>query len=86
MESNRMTLIYFVVSSLDVMNELHRIQPKFQSIIDTVYSLQVLPDKENPGIYIYINSQFLFINFLFFLIFFYIFLCEKREKFSKLWI
>lgn len=44
-----MTLVYFVVSSLDVLGELNRISNP-QSIIDFVYSCQILPDVENPGI------------------------------------
>ena len=37
-----MTLIYFVVSSLDVMGELDRVPDK-QSIIDFVYACQITP-------------------------------------------
>lgn len=47
LDSNKMTLIYFIVSSLDVMGELDRI-PNKQSIVDFVYSCQVLPDRDNP--------------------------------------
>jgi hypothetical protein len=37
-----MTLVYFVISSLDVMGELGRITDK-QTIIDFVHSCQILP-------------------------------------------
>lgn len=47
LDSNKMTLVYFVVSSLDVMGELSRI-PDPQSIKDFVYSCQILPDSEDP--------------------------------------
>jgi geranylgeranyl transferase type-1 subunit beta len=42
LDSNRMTLLYFVVSSLDLMGELDRI-PDRQAIKDFVYSCQITP-------------------------------------------
>lgn len=39
--------MYFVVGGLDLLGELENIDRK--PIIDYVYSLQVLPDKDDPG-------------------------------------
>ncbi|KAJ5077002.1 geranylgeranyl transferase type-1 subunit beta [Anaeramoeba ignava] len=49
-DSNRMTMLYFVVSSLDLLGEVDNLDKK--SIIDFVYSQQILPDKDNPEKYI----------------------------------
>jgi len=46
-ESNRITLAYFVVSSLDILGELDNLDKK--RIIDFIYSLQVLPDKDDQS-------------------------------------
>jgi len=46
-DPNRLTLLYFVVSGLDVLNSLELIKDK-TSVIDWIYSLQILPDKDNP--------------------------------------
>lgn len=46
-DGNRVTLLYFVISSLDILGEMDKVNKK--QIIDYVYSLQVLPDKDNPG-------------------------------------
>lgn len=44
-ESNRLTIVYFGLSSLDVLSSLDRVDDLRDAIIDFVYSLQVLPDK-----------------------------------------
>jgi len=45
-DSNRLTLIYFVVSALDLLGELEKVDKK--RIIDYIYAHQVLPDKDDP--------------------------------------
>jgi len=45
-ETNCMMLAYFVVGSLDIIGELPR--QKTKQIVDWVYGMQVLPDKDNP--------------------------------------
>jgi len=45
-DSNRGTLVYFLVNALDVLGELHQIKNKSQ-IIDFIYSLQILPPKNS---------------------------------------
>jgi geranylgeranyl transferase type-1 subunit beta len=52
-ESNRLTLLYFVVSGLDILDQLDVLKNK-ESIIDWIYSLQVLPDKNEPGAWVYL--------------------------------
>lgn len=48
MESNKLTLIYFLVSGLDLLDQLALV-PK-QEVIDFVYSLQIVTKGENsPG-------------------------------------
>jgi prenyltransferase beta subunit len=44
-ESNRLTLVYFAVSALDLIDRLDLIQHRKTAIIDFIYSLQVLPDQ-----------------------------------------
>lgn len=46
-EVNRLTLLYFVIGSLEILDELKNVNK--QRIIDFVYNLQVLPDKNSPG-------------------------------------
>lgn len=46
-DSNRLTLIYFVVSSLDLVGKLDLVDRK--QIIDFIYSQQVLPDSSDAG-------------------------------------
>eukprot|EP01094_Clydonella_sp_ATCC50884_P015448 TRINITY_DN2604_c0_g1_i1.p1 TRINITY_DN2604_c0_g1~~TRINITY_DN2604_c0_g1_i1.p1 ORF type:complete len:397 (+),score=101.41 TRINITY_DN2604_c0_g1_i1:171-1193(+) len=46
-ESNRLTIVYFGLSSLDVTNSLDHIADQRSAIIDFVYSLQVLPGPDN---------------------------------------
>jgi geranylgeranyl transferase type-1 subunit beta len=46
-DPNRLTLAYFVISGLDILQSLHKIDR--QKIIDWIYSMQVLPDKDDPG-------------------------------------
>jgi len=45
-DSNRLTLIYFTVSALDLIGKLETVDR--QQIIDFVYAQQVLPDSTNP--------------------------------------
>ncbi len=45
-DSNRSTLLYFVVSSLDVLGQLDEIMPDKSEAIEFLYNLQVLPPKE----------------------------------------
>ena len=49
-ESNRLTLIYFVVGGLEILGELEKVNKT--KIVDYVYSLQVVPDKDQPGIFL----------------------------------
>jgi geranylgeranyl transferase type-1 subunit beta len=46
-ESNRLTLMYFVVGALELLGELDNVDKK--RLVDFVYSLQVLPDKDDFG-------------------------------------
>jgi geranylgeranyl transferase type-1 subunit beta len=45
-DPNRITLAYFIISGLDILQALQTIDK--QKVIDWIYSLQVLPDKDNP--------------------------------------
>jgi len=45
-DSTRMTLIYFVIGSLDVLGKIDRV--KKQEVIDYIYSLQIHPDHDHP--------------------------------------
>ncbi len=46
-DSNRMTLLYFCVAALDIMNQLESSDMR-NHIIEFVYNMQVLPDSEDP--------------------------------------
>lgn len=46
-ENNRLTLIYFIISSLDMVDSLHVIKDK-GSVIDYIYNLQLNPNKVEP--------------------------------------
>lgn len=46
-DPNRLTLLYFIVSGLDLFDSIHLLKDR-QAIIDWVYSLQVLPDAKEP--------------------------------------
>ncbi|XP_062516801.1 geranylgeranyl transferase type-1 subunit beta-like [Corticium candelabrum] len=54
-DSNRMTICFFALSGLDLLDALDRIDSDKQSIIDWIYSLQVLPSSkelnESPSKY-----------------------------------
>jgi geranylgeranyl transferase type-1 subunit beta len=52
-DPNRLTLAYFVISGLDILQSLHTIDK--QKIIDWIYSMQVLPDKDDPGLFFLLN-------------------------------
>jgi len=45
-ESNRLTLIYFIISAMDISGQMHLIDR--QQAIDFVYAQQVLPDRTEP--------------------------------------
>lgn len=47
-DPNRLTLLYFAISGLDILGALDKIDNK-QRIIDWVYALQVLPPADHPG-------------------------------------
>ena len=45
-----MTILYFGLSGLDVLNALDSISAKEkQEMIEWIYAMQLLPDKDNPG-------------------------------------
>jgi len=46
-DSNRLTLAYFVISALDVLDHLEKVDKA--RVIDWVYSMQITPDKDDPG-------------------------------------
>lgn len=46
----RMTLLFFGLSGLDVLNALDSIPAEEkQEIVEWIYAMQVLPDKDDPG-------------------------------------
>lgn len=47
-DPNRLTLLYFTISGLDILGALDRVENK-ERIIDWVYSLQVLPSASDTG-------------------------------------
>jgi geranylgeranyl transferase type-1 subunit beta len=47
-DPNRLTLLYFTISGLDILGALDRVEDK-QRIIDWVYALQVLPSASDSG-------------------------------------
>lgn len=49
-DSNRITLSYFVLSALDVLDAMEKVDRK--AIIDWIYAMQIHPDKEDPGIFL----------------------------------
>lgn len=49
-DPNRLTLLYFIVSGLDLFDATHLLKDK-QAVIDWVYSLQVLPDEKDPHLF-----------------------------------
>lgn len=56
-DPNRLTLLYFTVSGLDILGALDKIEnPK--AIIDWVYSLQVLPSSSDPGANTHLHIPF----------------------------
>ena len=44
-----LTISFFALSGLDVLNALDSVEPERNDIIDWIYSLQVLPDLEKTG-------------------------------------
>ena len=46
MHCHRLTIAFFALSGLDVLNALDRVtEPNKKEIVDWIYSLQVIPDK-----------------------------------------
>eukprot|EP01119_Soliformovum_irregulare_P019623 TRINITY_DN625_c0_g1_i1.p1 TRINITY_DN625_c0_g1~~TRINITY_DN625_c0_g1_i1.p1 ORF type:complete len:337 (+),score=22.79 TRINITY_DN625_c0_g1_i1:3-1013(+) len=45
-DSNRLTLLYFVVAGLDILGELDRVNK--EQLVSYIYAQQVLPDKDDP--------------------------------------
>lgn len=55
--SHRMTILYFGLSGLDVLNALDSIPAKEkQEMIDWIYAMQLLPDKDNPGMCVAVSQ------------------------------
>ncbi|XP_002732865.1 geranylgeranyl transferase type-1 subunit beta-like [Saccoglossus kowalevskii] len=50
LDTNRLTIAFFALSGLDVLDALDVIEKEKESIIDWIYSLQVLPDDTNKNI------------------------------------
>ena len=49
---HRMTILYFGLSGLDMLDALDSISAKEkQEIIEWIYAMQLFPDKDNPGTY-----------------------------------
>src|SRR5690348_16364759 len=48
-DANRLTLMYFVIGALDLLGELDKTDTK--SVVDYIYALQVLPDKDIPALF-----------------------------------
>lgn len=64
-DPNRLTLLYFTISGLDILGALDKVENK-ERIIDWIYSLQVLPSADQTGairIYHY-DSHLLFSSIL----------------------
>jgi geranylgeranyl transferase type-1 subunit beta len=47
-DNSRLTLVYFIVSTFELFDKLDLVGNK-QEVIDWIYGLQVLPDKDEPG-------------------------------------
>ena len=47
--SPRMTLLFFCLSGLDVLNSLETVNDRRAEIIDWIYAQQILPDATDPG-------------------------------------
>ncbi|EAL72213.1 hypothetical protein DDB_G0269726 [Dictyostelium discoideum AX4] len=60
---NHLSLIFFVVSGLDLLNKTDILEKEKQDIINWVYSRQILPSKDNPEINLE-NCGFRGYNFL----------------------
>ncbi len=52
--ASRMTLLYFALSGLDLLNTLDStvLEDERRQIVDWIYAQQVLPDRSAPGIHI----------------------------------
>jgi hypothetical protein len=53
-DPNRLTLAYFIVAGLDILQALDTIDKT--KIVDWIYSLQILPDKNEPGFITLLSS------------------------------
>lgn len=47
-DPNRMTILFFCISGLDLLKALNVLDESKQDIIDWIYAQQILPDKSNP--------------------------------------
>jgi len=52
LDPNRLTLLYFILSGLDVLNAINKLDNRKENIINWIYSLQVLPDPADSDKYI----------------------------------
>ncbi|XP_033750629.1 geranylgeranyl transferase type-1 subunit beta-like [Pecten maximus] len=50
LDSNRMTIAFFALSGLDMLNSLHVIEKDKKEIIDWIYSLQLLPTEDDSNL------------------------------------
>ena len=46
---NRMTILFFCISGLDLLNKLDILDDRKSEIIDWIYSQQILPNSNDPG-------------------------------------
>ena len=46
----RMTVFFFAISGLDLLDALHEIQANKSKMVDWIYSLQIIPDKNGIGL------------------------------------
>lgn len=47
MDTSRMTLLFFAISGLDMLNALDKVEKDKEKIIDWIYSLQILPSEDS---------------------------------------
>jgi len=51
LDPNRLTLLYFILSGLDILGAIHKIDDKKANIINWIYSLQIVQDPVDPERY-----------------------------------
>jgi geranylgeranyl transferase type-1 subunit beta len=49
-DSNRVTLAYFVLGAMDVLNVIDHPKLNKKDVIEWIYSLQILPNKSDPEV------------------------------------